>query len=178
MARGLHLSGDTAGLYLPDRARNAAPRRRYRLQQRRGGLSLALRGAAGAAGKPGGRVRLRCPCHPTGPAPDQLQRQRGGYLPRRAPCGHATPARRQARALYQRGARPGLQGHDSGREPALNRYLTERIAQSEFTFRLTWEKDMVALWDNRLVHHHAVNDYHGALRVMDRITVNDRGLEA
>ncbi|WP_110690989.1 TauD/TfdA dioxygenase family protein [Salinicola endophyticus] len=60
----------------------------------------------------------------------------------------------------------------------LIRYLTERIAQSEFTFRLTWEKDMVALWDNRLVHHHAVNDYHGALRVMDRITVNDRGLEA
>ncbi|WP_353980929.1 TauD/TfdA family dioxygenase [Salinicola endophyticus] len=60
----------------------------------------------------------------------------------------------------------------------LIRYLTERIAQSEFTFRVTWEKDMVALWDNRLVHHHAVNDYHGALRVMDRITVNDRELEA
>ncbi|HCZ9102412.1 TPA: TauD/TfdA family dioxygenase [Klebsiella michiganensis] len=55
-------------------------------------------------------------------------------------------------------------------------FLTSFIKRSEFTLRVSWEKGSLAIWDNRTTQHHAVNDYHGYLRVMNRITVLDNGL--
>lgn len=59
--------------------------------------------------------------------------------------------------------------------PLIN-YLTDFIKRSEFTLRLKWEAGTIALWDNRCVQHHAVNDYTGHLRIMNRITLMDRGV--
>ncbi|MEP4198273.1 MAG: TauD/TfdA family dioxygenase [Aliishimia sp.] len=50
-------------------------------------------------------------------------------------------------------------------------YLYRFVTQPEFTCRVVWEDDMVAIWDNRLVQHFAVADYSGHARVMHRITV-------
>ena len=52
-------------------------------------------------------------------------------------------------------------------------YLTNFIKRSEFTLRVKWEIGTIAIWDNRTTQHHAVNDYHGHLRVMNRITLQD-----
>ncbi|MEM7563668.1 MAG: TauD/TfdA family dioxygenase [Pseudomonadota bacterium] len=54
--------------------------------------------------------------------------------------------------------------------PLLN-YLYDQVPRPEFCFRLQWEKDTLAMWDNRCTQHYALNDYHGHRRVMHRIIV-------
>jgi taurine dioxygenase len=36
----------------------------------------------------------------------------------------------------------------------------------------------MAIWDNRATHHCAVNDYHGELRLLHRITIDGDVLSA
>ncbi len=52
----------------------------------------------------------------------------------------------------------------------LLRYLFAHQSRSEFTCRFRWEAGSLALWDNRCAMHNPINDYHGQLRVMHRIT--------
>jgi len=50
-------------------------------------------------------------------------------------------------------------------------YLYQRVMRPEYSFRLRWQKDTLAIWDNRCTQHYALNDYHGYRRVMHRIIV-------
>lgn len=50
------------------------------------------------------------------------------------------------------------------------RFLFDHQTRSEFTCRFRWEIGSLALWDNRCAMHNPINDYHGQLRVMHRIT--------
>lgn len=52
-------------------------------------------------------------------------------------------------------------------------YLLDHIEQPDFQVRHRWEPDTVAIWDNRITQHYAVNDYLPAYRRMHRITVID-----
>ena len=54
--------------------------------------------------------------------------------------------------------------------PILN-YLYEQVPRPEYTFRLRWQENTLAMWDNRCTQHYAINDYHGHRRVMHRIIV-------
>ena len=54
--------------------------------------------------------------------------------------------------------------------PMLN-YLYEQVQRPEYSFRLNWEENTLAMWDNRCTQHYALNDYHGHRRVMHRIIV-------
>ncbi len=49
--------------------------------------------------------------------------------------------------------------------------LFEHQVRPELTCRFHWEPGSLALWDNRCVQHHPMNDYHGHLRRMHRITL-------
>lgn len=51
------------------------------------------------------------------------------------------------------------------------RYLYEHSVRPEFTCRFSWEVGSMAIWDNRCTMHNPVNDYHGYLREMHRITL-------
>lgn len=62
-------------------------------------------------------------------------------------------------------------------EPLLN-FLYEHARRNEFTCRFHWEKGSIAIWDNRATHHCALNDYHGELRLMHRITIEGEALSA
>ncbi len=50
-------------------------------------------------------------------------------------------------------------------------YLSDFIIRPEFTCRLRWTPGSVAVWDNRLTQHYAVNDYQGRRRHMRRVTM-------
>src|ERR1700730_9045208 len=53
--------------------------------------------------------------------------------------------------------------------PLLN-FLFVHLARPEFTCRFRWHPGSLALWDNRCTQHNPINDYHGFLRVMHRLT--------
>ena len=50
-------------------------------------------------------------------------------------------------------------------------YLCRQVTRPEYSFRLCWQADTLAMWDNRCTQHYALNDYHGHRRVMHRIIV-------
>jgi taurine dioxygenase len=51
------------------------------------------------------------------------------------------------------------------------KYLYTVQQRPEFTCRFRWREGSLAFWDNRCTQHNALNDYHGALREMYRITL-------
>ncbi|UCH40133.1 MAG: TauD/TfdA family dioxygenase [Gammaproteobacteria bacterium] len=53
----------------------------------------------------------------------------------------------------------------------LLQYLYARVTHPEYSFRLRWQPDTLAMWDNRCTQHYALNDYHGYRRAMHRIIV-------
>jgi taurine dioxygenase len=66
---------------------------------------------------------------------------------------------------------------DAEAEPFL-KILYDHIAKPEHTYRFQWAPGSIAFWDNRASWHYAVNDYHGARRLMHRITVEGEVLAA
>jgi taurine dioxygenase len=50
-------------------------------------------------------------------------------------------------------------------------YLYRHAVRPEFTIRFRWREGTLAFWDNRSTWHFAVNDYHGARRLLHRITI-------
>ena len=61
--------------------------------------------------------------------------------------------------------------------PLLN-MLYAHAARPEHTYRFQWAPGSVAFWDNRASWHYALNDYHGARRLMHRITIEGERLAA
>ena len=53
----------------------------------------------------------------------------------------------------------------------LLQFLFQHQVRPEFTCRFRWRVGSLALWDNRCAMHNPVNDYHGHLRLMHRITL-------
>jgi taurine dioxygenase len=56
--------------------------------------------------------------------------------------------------------------------------LYRHAVRPEFTCRFRWRNNSIAFWDNRATWHYAAHDYHGARRLMHRITVAGCDLEA
>lgn len=50
-------------------------------------------------------------------------------------------------------------------------FLYQQVTRPEYSFRLRWQQDTLAMWDNRCTQHYALNDYHGHRRVMHRIII-------
>ena len=60
---------------------------------------------------------------------------------------------------------PQLEG-----EQLLNELL-QHATLPEFTYRLTWQPDMLTIWDNRCLQHVATGGYDGYHRLMHRTTI-------
>ncbi|MCP5143971.1 MAG: TauD/TfdA family dioxygenase [Gammaproteobacteria bacterium] len=72
---------------------------------------------------------------------------------------------------------PAYTSHFVGRTreesaPLLDK-LFKHILRPEFTCRMHWKNDSLAIWDNRQVWHYATNDYQGHLRILHRLVVKD-----
>lgn len=64
-----------------------------------------------------------------------------------------------------------IQGMQRQESDVLLRYLYEHQALPEFSCRFRWQKNSIAVWDNRAVQHRAVADNLEARRRMERVTV-------
>lgn len=62
-------------------------------------------------------------------------------------------------------------------EPLL-KFLYQHAIRPEFCCRWQWAPGSMAFWDNRATWHYAMNDYHGHLRLMHRITVRGGPIQA
>ncbi len=76
------------------------------------------------------------------------------------------------KALYVNGIHTlNFEGMTRAESLPLLAYLYQRVTRPEYSFRLRWQQDTLAMWDNRCTQHYALNDYHGYRRVMHRIIV-------
>jgi taurine dioxygenase len=64
-----------------------------------------------------------------------------------------------------------FEGMTESESAPLLAFLFEHEARPEFTCRFRWTKGALAFWDNRSTQHNPINDYHGHLRRMLRITI-------
>ncbi len=54
---------------------------------------------------------------------------------------------------------------------ALLNFLFAHITKPEFQVRWHWQENDVALWDNRVMQHHANSDYLPQRRIMHHVTI-------
>lgn len=66
-----------------------------------------------------------------------------------------------------------IQGLSRQESDALLNFLFARIQRPEFQARLRWEKNTVAIWDNRSTQHYGVADYGAQHRRLHRITFGE-----
>ena len=64
-----------------------------------------------------------------------------------------------------------FEGWTEAESRPLLEYLFAHQIRAEFTCRFRWEVGSVAVWDNRCAMHNPINDYHGHLRRLHRITL-------
>jgi taurine dioxygenase len=72
----------------------------------------------------------------------------------------------------------GIDGWTDAEAQPFLKILYDHIAKPEHTYRFQWMPGSIAFWDNRASWHYAVNDYHGARRLMHRVTVEGEALAA
>ena len=65
----------------------------------------------------------------------------------------------------------GFEGWTAEESKPLLDYLFQHAVKPAFCYRFSWRPGSVAFWDNRVVQHLAINDYHGHRRLMHRITL-------
>jgi len=76
------------------------------------------------------------------------------------------------KALYISGGyTEGFEGLTEFEADYLHEFLMDHLLRHAFTCRLRWEPNMLALWDNRLCLHLAMNDHDGFRREMYRSMV-------
>ncbi len=65
----------------------------------------------------------------------------------------------------------GIEGMASDDAQVLLQHLFKHSVNENFTCRLRWQPNTIAIWDNRCTQHFAINDYAGARREMFRTSV-------
>jgi taurine dioxygenase len=64
-----------------------------------------------------------------------------------------------------------ISGMDERESRALLDLLFHQALVPEYQYRLRWEPDTLAMWDNRSTQHYAIHDYYPQRRYMERVTI-------
>lgn len=65
----------------------------------------------------------------------------------------------------------GIKGMKPSESGPLLEMLFNLAYQPEYQYRLQWQKNTIAFWDNRVVLHYAIHDYYPQRRRMERVTI-------
>ena len=63
-------------------------------------------------------------------------------------------------------------GLPAGESRAILEFLYQHCVAAEYTCRLSWDVDCIAIWDNRSTQHKPINDYFPAHRSLQRIVID------
>ncbi len=72
----------------------------------------------------------------------------------------------------------GIEGMPDNESADLLAQLYEHMGQQQFIYRHRWAVGTLVLWDNRCLVHKATGGYEGHRRLLQRITIAERGLQA
>jgi taurine dioxygenase len=64
-----------------------------------------------------------------------------------------------------------IAGMDERESRAVLDLLCHQASVPEYQFRLHWQPNTIAMWDNRSALHYAVHDYYPQRRIMERVTI-------
>lgn len=67
-----------------------------------------------------------------------------------------------------------IAGWSNAESAGLLQFLYRHSVNENFTWRLRWKEEMLAIWDNRCTQHFALNDYQGYRREMVRTSVKGK----
>ncbi|MEC8974650.1 MAG: TauD/TfdA family dioxygenase [Actinomycetota bacterium] len=102
---------------------------------------------------------------------EERKEKQDEYPPARHPVIRTHPVTGE-RAIYTN--RPFV-SHIEGIEEEESRYLLsvleQAILDTSIQCRIKWEVDTIVMWDNRIVQHHASNDFYPQTRRVERVTV-------
>lgn len=87
------------------------------------------------------------------------------------PVVRTHPATGRKILFVNRGYTTHIQGVPSVEGDAVLNFLFEHQLQPEFQLRWHWQKNDVAIWDNRAVQHYAIGDYGDKARTIHRTTI-------
>ena len=103
--------------------------------------------------------------------PEELKKQQARFPAQHHPLvlTHPDTGRRH---LY---ANAIFTSHVEGLSPEASDALLDRLFREvdtpEYQCRFHWQKNSVALWDNRAIQHYACSDYDPQIRVMERVAI-------
>lgn len=87
------------------------------------------------------------------------------------PIAPVHPASGRRALFISPGYAVGIEGWAKAESDPLMGYLFNHITSEAFVYRHVWEPDMLVMWDNRLVLHHALGGYDGHLRLLHRTVI-------
>lgn len=70
-------------------------------------------------------------------------------------------------ALFSR----SIEGLERAESRALLEFLYRHVVTDEFTVRLNWRPNTLAIWDNRATQHKPINDFFPQHRLLHRVTI-------
>jgi len=65
----------------------------------------------------------------------------------------------------------GIEGMKDSESRPLLEMLYAQAGVPEYQFRLQWQPNTIAFWDNRVVLHYAIHDYYPQRRLLERLTI-------
>ena len=106
-----------------------------------------------------------------GMKPDELKKQQAKFPPQRHPVVLTHPDTGRRHLFVNAIFTSHIEGLPEDESTAVIDRLCRESDVPEYQCRFHWEKNSVALWDNRAVQHYASSDYDPQVRVMERVAI-------
>lgn len=103
--------------------------------------------------------------------PDERKKKQEEYPTARHPVIRTHPATGEKGIYTNRPFVSHIEGIEEKESRHLLGVLERAILDPSIQCRIKWEVDTIVMWDNRIVQHHASNDFYPQTRHVERVTI-------